>query len=152
MEKCGSRSISVAFLVIGVLVVAISVQGAMKITSATIPMPTDDKITMLAGLEYGVGWKAEITSIRLDPKTVGEGDPMRPVWVVTGSSSRPQLQKVNLQITLLDSDGNPVGTVKKFLILKVASVNVEYPIKMKIKAAAWEQATQVRIRATFMVA
>jgi len=152
MKKCGAKSIAVAFLVVGVLVVAVSVQGAMKITSATIPLPTDEKTTMLAGLEYGVGWKAEITSIRLDQKTVGEGDPMRPVWVVTGSSSRPQMQKVNLQITLLNSEGKPVGTVKKFLILKVASVNVEYQIKMKVKAAAWEQATQVRIRVTFMVA
>ena len=151
MFEMTRRGLVLLSLALVMLIAAPTVDAAMKITSATIPMPTDDKAIKLASLWYGVEWKTEITSIRLERDTEG-GDPLRPIWVVTGSSSRPQIQKVILQITLLDEAGKPVGSVKKFLILKVGSVNEEYKVKMKVKAAAWERATQVTIRATFTVA
>lgn len=151
MENHGAKSLVVAVLVIGALVGVAPVEGAMKITSATIPLPTDEKPTRLASLWYGLEWKAEITSIRLDLKPEKGADPVRPVWVVTGSSSRPQVQKVIVQINLLDSNGKSVGSVKKYLFLKAITENQEFPIKMKAKAAAWEKTVQVKITATFTV-
>jgi len=151
MENRGARLSAVAVLVMGLLVVAAPVQGAMKITSATIPLPTDEKATRLASLWYGLEWKVEINSIRLDLESIQGGDPLRPVWVVTGSSSRPQVQKIIVQINLLDSNGKSVGTVKKYIFLKAITENQEFPIKMKVKAAAWEKTEQVKITATFTV-
>jgi len=134
-----------------VLVATDPAVAAMKITTATILIPEGGKSTLLAGLEYGVEWKVAFTSVRLqlDPK---EGaDPVRPVWVFVATSSRPMVQKVIIEIHLLDDLGKKIKSVKQFVIVKSNTERQEIPIKMKVKRDDWERVEKARIKTTFTV-
>ena len=126
--------------------------AAMKIATATILIPEGDKPVLLAGLEYpGAGWNVALTSVRLqrDPK---EGaDPVRPVWTFGATSTRPMVQKVIIEIHLLDGSGKKIKSMKKFVIIKSNTQRQEIPVKMKIKRGDWERAEKVRIKTTFTV-
>jgi hypothetical protein len=125
--------------------------AAMKIASATIPLPADDKPTLLAGLEYAGEWTVALTSVRLERDPNESADPVRPVWTFVATSTRPMVQKVIIEIHLLDGSGKKIKSVKQFVIVKSSTERQEIPVKMKIKRADWERAEKVRIKTTFTV-
>jgi len=125
--------------------------AAMKIASATIAIPEDDKPVLLAGLEYGAEWYVTFTSVRLQRDPKESADPVRPVWVFSATSSRPMLQKVIVEIHLLDETGNKIMATKQFVVVKSNTKDQEIPIKTKLKRADWERAKRVRIKVTFTV-
>ena len=77
MQSRRVRSLVIAYVAFWALIAAVPVQGAMKVAAATIPIPTGEKATMLAGLSYGSGWLAEINSIRVERDTTAGADPLR---------------------------------------------------------------------------
>jgi hypothetical protein len=133
------------------LLYAQPVMGAMKIVSATIPFPADDKPILLAGLEYPGEWTVAFTSVRLDRDPKEGADPVRPLWTFVATSTRPMVQKVIIEIHLLEGSGKKIKSVKQFAIVKSGTDRQEIPIKMKVKRADWEQAEKVRIKITFTV-
>ena len=143
--------VCLAFLV---LLCAEPAVAAMKIASATIPLPADDKPVLLAGLEYpgeGFVWNVALTSVGLQRDPNEGADPARPVWTFVATSSRPMVQKVIIEIHLLDGSGKKIKSMKKFVIIKSNTKRQEVPVKMKIKRADWERAERVRIKTTFTV-
>ena len=125
--------------------------AAMKITAATILIPEGDKPTLLAGLEYGVDWKVSLTSVRLERDPNEGADPVSLVWMIVATSTRPMVQKVIIEIHLLDGSGKKIKSAKQFVIVKSNTERQEVPVKMKIKRADWERAEKVRIKTTFTV-
>ena len=151
MRYRGVVSAGLACLVVAFLLCAEPAGAAMKIATATILVPEDDKPILLAGLEYGAEWNVALTSVRLqlDPK---EGaDPVRPVWTFGATSTRPMVQKVIIEIHLLDGSGKKIKSMKKFVIIKSNTERQEIAVKMKIRRADWERVEKVRIKTTFTV-
>jgi len=128
--------------------------AAMKITAATILIPEDDKPVLIAGLEYpgaGFDWNVALTSVGLQRDPNEGADPVRPVWTFVATSTRPMVQKVILEIHLLDGSGKKIKSTKQFVIVKSNTKRQEILVKMKIKRADWERAEKVRIKTTFTV-
>ena len=129
-----------------------SAMAAMKIATATLLIPEDDKPILLAGLEYGDKvWNVAFVSIRLERDPAEGADPVRPVWTFSATSTRPMIQKVIIEIDLLDGSGKEIKSMKKFVIVKSSTDHQEIPIKMKVKRADWDKAQKVRIKTTFTV-
>ena len=136
----------------GLLLCAVAAAAAMQMASTTIGVPMDDKPVLLAGLEYpGAGWTVALTAVQLEVEPDEAADPVRVVWTMTGSSSRPMVQKVIIELHVLDSAGKKLKSVKKFVVVKSSTDHQEFPIKMKIKRADWERAHKVQIKTTFTV-
>jgi hypothetical protein len=126
--------------------------AAMKIATATLLIPESDKPILLAGLEYGDKvWNVAFVSVHLDRDQTEGADPVRPVWTFVAMSTRPMIQKVIIEIDLLDESGKEIKSMKKFVIVKSSIDRQEIPIKMKVKRADWERAEKVRIKTTFTV-
>jgi len=126
--------------------------AAMKIASATMLIPESDKPILLAGLEYGdKKWNVALVSVRLERDPNEGADPVRPVWTFLATSTRPMIQKIIIEIDLLDGSGKEIKSMKKFVIVKSSVDRQEIPIKMKVKRADWERAEKVRIKTTFTV-
>jgi hypothetical protein len=104
--------------------------AAMKIASTTIPIPEGDKPTLLAGLEYPGEWTVAITSVQLVRDPEESADPVKPVWKMIGTSTRPMVQKVIIEIHLLDGSGKKVKSVKQYVVVKANAKSQEIPIKM----------------------
>ena len=125
--------------------------AAMKIATTTIPIPKDDKPTLLAGLEYGAEWWVTVTSVRVQEDEKEGADPVRPALVFLATSTRPMVQKVIIEVLLLDGLGKKIKSTKQFVIVKANTKGQEIPVKMKIKRVDWERAERVRIKTTFTV-
>jgi len=126
--------------------------AAMKIASATLLIPEDDKPILLAGLEYGdTKWNVAFVSIRLDRDPNEGADPARQVWTFSATSTRPMIQKVIIEIQLLDGLGKNIKSMKQFVVVKSSTDRQEIPIKMKVRRTDWERAEKVRIKTTFTV-
>lgn len=123
----------------------------MKIVSTTIILPENDKPVLLAGLEYGTEWVVGFHSVRLEIDQDQDADPLRQLWTLGVSSTRPMIQKVIIEIHLLDSKGKKIKAVKNFAVIKANSTNQEVPIKMKVKKADWDRAEKVLIKVTYTV-
>ena len=151
--KIGCRSRTrVSGVAMGLLLCAVAAAAAMQMASTTIGVPMDDKPVLLAGLEYpGAGWTVALTAVQLEVEPDQAADPVRVVWTMTGSSSRPMVQKVIIELHVLDSAGKKLKSVKKFVVVKSSTDHQEFPIKMKIKRADWERADKVQIKTTFTV-
>jgi hypothetical protein len=148
----GMRWVGPAVFATLLLLCAQPVMAAMKIASATLPLPEGDKPILLAGLEYGDKvWNVAFVSIRLERDPNEGADPVRPVWTFSATSTRPMVQKVIIEIDLLDGSGKEIKSMKKFVIVKSSTDLQEIPIKMKVKRADWERAEKVRIKTTFTV-
>ena len=146
------RFMGPAFLLMLVLLCAQPAMAAMKIATATLLIPEGDKPILLAGLEYGDKvWNVAFVSIRLERDPAEGADPVRPVWTFSATSTRPMIQKVIIEIDLLDGSGKEIKSMKKFVIVKSSTDHQEIPIKMKVKQADWERAEKVRIKTTFTV-
>ncbi len=134
------------------VVFAVVATAAMQIASTTIGVPDDDKPVLLAGLEYpGAGWTVAITAVRLDVDPDLTADPVPVVWTMVGSSSRPMVQKIIIELDVLDGAGKKVKSTKKFVVVKSNADHQEFPIKMKVKRDDWERAERLRIKTTFTV-
>jgi hypothetical protein len=128
-----------------------SAVAAMKIVATTIMLPENDKPVLLAGLEYGTEWTVGIHSVRLERDQDQQADLLRQLWTFVASSTRPMIQKVIIEIHLLDSKGKKIKAVKNFAVVKANSTNQEVPIKMKVKKADWDRAEKVLIKVTYTV-
>ena len=147
-----SRWVGPAILITLLLLCGQPAMAAMKITTATLLIPEDDKPILLAGLEYGDKvWNVAFVSLRLDHDQTEGADPVRPVWTFVAMSTRPMIQKVIIEIDLLDGSGKEIKSMKKLVIIKSNTKRQEVPVKMKIKRADWERAERVRIKTTFTV-
>jgi len=150
----GTRWVGPAFLMMLLLLCAQPSTAAMKIAAATILIPEDDKPVLLAGLEYpgaGFDWNVALTSVGLQRDPNEGADPVRPVWTFVATSTRPMVQKVILEIHLLDGSGKKIKSTKQFVIVKSNTERQEILVKMKIKRADWQRAEKVRIKTTFTV-
>jgi len=150
----GTRWVGPAFLMMLFLLCAQPSTAAMKIAAATILIPEDDKPVLLAGLEYpgaGFDWNVALTSVGLQRDPNEGADPVRPVWTFVATSTRPMVQKVILEIHLLDGSGKKIKSTKQFVIVKSNTERQEILVKMKIKRADWERAEKIRIKTTFTV-
>ena len=123
----------------------------MQIASATLAIPEDGSPVLLAGLAYQGEWKVEFTSIQLDRDQRENADQVQQVWTLNADSSRPIVQKVIVEIDVLDGSGKKVKSVKKFVVVKASKKNQEVPVKMKIKSADWSRGEKIRIKTTFTV-
>jgi hypothetical protein len=128
-----------------------SAVAAMKIVTTTIILPENDEPVLLAGLEYGAEWTVGIDSVRLERNQDEHADPLRQLWTFVASSTRPMIQKVIIEIHLLDSKGKKIKAVKNFAVVKGNSTNQEAPIKMKVKKADWDRAEKALIKVTYTV-
>jgi len=151
MTYPGKRWAGLAGLVLLVLFCAQPALAAMKIASTTIPIPEGDKPTLLAGLEYPGEWTVAITSVQLVRDLEESTDPVKPVWKMIGTSTRPMVQKVIIEIHLLDGSGKKLKSVKQYVVIKANAKSQEIPIKMKVKRADWERVERLRIKTTFTV-
>jgi hypothetical protein len=68
-----------------------------------------------------------------------------------GTSTRPMVQKVIIEIHLLDGSGKKVKSVKQYVVIKANAKRQEIPIKMKVKRADWVRVERLRIKTTFTV-
>jgi hypothetical protein len=151
MTYPGKRWAGFASLVLLVFLCAQPALAAMKIASTTIPIPEGDKPTLLAGLEYPGEWTVAITSVQLVRDPEESADPVKPVWKMIGTSTRPMVQKVIIEIHLLDGSGKKVKSVKQYVVIKANAKRQEIPIKMKVKRADWVRVERLRIKTTFTV-
>ena len=151
MKYPGKKWAGFAGLVLSVLFCAQPALAAMKIASTTIPIPEGDKPTLLAGLEYPGEWTVAITSVQLVRDPEESADPVKPVWKMIGTSTRPMVQKVIIEIHLLDGSGKKLKSVKQYVVIKANAKSQEIPIKMKVKRADWERVERLRIKTTFTV-
>lgn len=125
---------------------------AMKVAAQSIPMPTDEDPCPLTEVFYGVTWKVEFSSIRLEMLSEPGADKVRARWTVTGVNSRPRPTRAQLSIILLDGSDKAVGTAKKSLMVKPGGEPHDIEIEMKVKAGDWERAERVKLQANFFVA
>lgn len=152
MKFRGVQEMRVSCFVVTVLVCATAAIAAMKIATTTVPLPDDEKPVLLSGLEYpGAGWTVALTSMWLEIDSAADADPVQAVWTMVGSSSRPMVQKVIVEVFLQDGAGKNLKTLKKFIVVKSNVERQEFPVKMKVKRADWERAERVLIKTTFTV-
>lgn len=151
METHRLRWVSAAVFLLASFWGSQSALAAMKIVSTTIILPENDKPVLLAGLEYGTEWVVGFHSVRLEIDQDQDADPLRQLWTLGVSSTRPMIQKVIIEIHLLDSKGKKIKAVKNFAVIKANSTNQEVPIKMKVKKADWDRAEKVLIKVTYTV-
>lgn len=123
----------------------------MKIVATTIMLPENDKPVLLAGLEYGAEWNVGFHSVRLERDQDQHADPLRQLWTFVASSTRPMIQKVIIEIHLLDSKNKKIKAVKQFVVIKANTEDQELAITMKVKKADWDRTEKVSIKATFTV-
>lgn len=125
---------------------------AMKVAAQSIPMPADEEPCPLTEVFYGVTWRVEFSSIRLELISEPGADKVRARWTVTGVNSRPRPTRAQLSIILLDDNDKSVGTAKKSLMVKPGGEPHDIEIEMKVKASDWERAERVKLQANFFVA
>ncbi len=89
--------------------------------------------------------------MQLEVKPDQAADPVPVVWTMIGSSSSPMVQKVIIELHVLDRAGKKLKSTKKFVVVKSSTDHQEFPINMKIKRADWERADEVQIKTTFTV-
>lgn len=128
-----------------------SAVAAMKIAAATFDIPEDDKPVYVSGLAYPGKWTVEFPMVRLDRDPEPGGDRLVHVWTMFATSTRPMVQKVMIEIEVLDGEGKSLEKVKKYVVVKSMADGQEFPIKMKIEKADWKTAELVRIKVSFMV-
>jgi hypothetical protein len=89
--------------------------------------------------------------VQLEVKPDQAADPVPVVWTMIGSSSSPMVEKVIIELHVLDRAGKELKSTKKFVVVKSSTDHQEFPINMKIKRADWDRAHSVKIRTTFTV-
>ena len=97
-----------------------------------------------------MGSVAEITSIRLKSLPKEGVEPVRLVWVVTMSNTRSINQVLTLKISFRDKQGKRLASGRSRLSIASRSVDREFEIKMKVKAAAWEASSKLELQADWM--
>ena len=61
------------------------------------------------------------------------------------------VQKVIIEIHLLDGSDKKLKSVKNFVVVKANVERQEFPIKMKIKDEDWQRAEKAHSKVTFTV-
>ena len=72
-------------------------------------------------MTHGAEWMVALTTIRLEKLPDEPDEPVRAVWILISESSRPMVQKVVVEIRLLDATEHEIESLKKFIILKAAA-------------------------------
>ncbi len=67
------------------------------------------------------------------------------------SELEAMVQKVIIELDVLDGAGKKVKSTKKFVVVKSNTDHQEFPIKMKVRRNDWERAEKVKIKTTFTV-
>lgn len=117
-------------------------------SETTIPMPADTKDKPLKGLMLGDRQQesvAEITAIRLKSLPAGDVEPLKVIWVVTMSNTRPITQVAHLKLSLRDAEGERLSTARGRLSIATGTSKKEYEVKMKAKAADWEASHKLQL-------
>ena len=152
METHRLRWVSAAVFLLASIWGSQSALAAMKIVATTIILPENDKPVLLAGLAYeGYGWTVAMNSVCLERVPDQDADRARLLWTFVASSTRPMIQKIIVEIHLLDSKNKKIKSVKQFVVVKANTEHQELPIKMKVKNADWDRTEKVLIKATFTV-
>jgi hypothetical protein len=138
-----ARSAAVAFLI-----ATVAFAGAtMKRARATIDLPKDTEPRTLVGLVYETkGWETRVGTIQLTE--VPEAGSKQVTWLLTAQSGRTQMQRVHIDLYLLDPAEERLAGAKKSFLLR-SGEPVDQRIDMKIPAGAWEKATRIRIEVEF---
>ena len=125
--------------------------GAMKMTAASFPLPTNSEPIRLSTLSYGgIGGHVEITSVRLETVSKEEADPVRTVWTFTASNGKPQVRRVRISVYLLDAAKKRIACSKKTVFLKRANADQRVVIKMKVKKKIWDRVVRVFVKVDFL--
>jgi hypothetical protein len=127
---------------------ALLASGTMKLVAAAAPLPKDTKPIALSGLTYQTkAWISEVKSIRL--KEMPEEGTDKVDWILGTRSTQSRLQKIEVDLYLLDAAGERVANAHQALVLLPQSPDAEQKVKMKLPAGAWSQARTVRIEVRF---
>jgi hypothetical protein len=127
---------------------ALLATGTMKLVAAAAPLPQDTKPVALSGLTYQTkAWISEVKTIRL--KAVPEEGAKSVVWILGTRSTQSRLQKIEVDLFLLDADDQHVAAAHQALVLLPLSEAAEQKVKMKLPAGAWGKAQAVRIEIRF---
>ena len=149
--------LALAALLLGVALILAPLAEAtfiMKRSEARIAIPKDEEAKPLKEMFVGSRQEesvAEITSVRVK-SLPGEGgaEPVKVVWVVTMSNTRPITQVVMLKITLRDEQGERLATCRGRLSIATSTLDKEYEVKMKLKAGVWQSGSRVELKADWI--
>ena len=157
VHRIREMPLALAALLLGVpLFLAPLAEGSfiMKRSEVQIAIPKDDEAKPLKDMFVGSRQKesvTEITSVRVKSlPEEGGAEPVKVVWVVTMSNTRPITQVVMLKITLRDEQGERLVTCRGRLSIASSTLDKEYEIKMKLKAGIWQSGSRVELKADWI--
>lgn len=141
---------------LAVLACAVLLMGqagkVMWMTSATFPVPTDDKPLTLAGLSYdGRGGIVEVTSARLQIESKEGDSKVHAVWTLIGRNATPQARKVSISVFLLNAAKKRIAVARKTAFIGAVQENHVFELKMKVKPKTWALAKNVYVQVDFLV-
>jgi hypothetical protein len=122
----------------------------MKFVVAAVALPTDTEPKELSGLVYGTRvWTSGIRSIRL--KELPEEGAKEVTWVLVSSSTQSRMQRVDVDVILLDEQGARLESAHQTVVMTPQSERAEQKIKMKLAEGSWAKAKSVRVEVRFKV-
>lgn len=120
----------------------------MKLVAAAVPTPEDTEPQQLSDLIYSTrAWRAEVQSIRL--QEMPEPGAKSVVWLIRATNTQSRIQKVDVDVQLLDAQHERLTATSKPLILLAHSEDADYKVKMKLPAGVWEKCETVRVEVRF---
>lgn len=146
-RPCGLRPVLAVLLLLAP--VAAGAVGVQARSETVILMPTDTKAKPLKGLMLGDRQQesvAEITAIRLKSLPAGDAEPLKVIWIVTMSNTRPITQVANLKLSLRDAEGKRLASARGRLSIVTGTLNKELEVKMKAKAADWQASSKLQLQ------
>ncbi len=148
------RAINFRILVGSVLIGLVAVglhAGLMLHTETTIVRPEMNQDILLSKLVYKARFEANVSSVRLVPKSEEGADPLVADWVFTGSNTDGQVHRLEMQIRLLDEAGKQIGWFAGKHPLASGTHDQRFSVPMKVKSEVWRATKRVRIFADWIV-
>jgi hypothetical protein len=122
----------------------------MKLVAAAVALPEDTEPKELSGLVYGTRvWTSQVRSIRL--KELPEEGAKEVTWVLVSSSTQSRLQRVDVEVFLLDEQDARLASAHQTIVMTPGSERAEQKLRMKLPEGSWAKARSVRIEVRFKV-
>jgi len=125
-----------------------SAGDTFKQLAAEVPRPADTEPRQLPGLVYKtVAWASQVEAIRL--KELPAAGARDVTWILVTRSSQPRLQRVDVELFLLDDQEKRLASAHQTLVMVSSPDPVEQKVKMKLPEGSWDRARAVRIEVRF---
>jgi hypothetical protein len=141
-----------ALALISLLGTAALSASTMKQTGVVIdPLPADGAVVMIDDLTYGPeATRREITSVRVDVGPVDGNGEIRTVWTFTGNNANANLQRIDLNLSLLGEGDRRIAMSSKKMVLRRGARGQTKALELTLSREDWLAAKKAKIEASFV--